>query len=133
MRILMLFLFFFMVIMTNAQLDTNLALFEELSGVRIDTVTCFDDWEMHTVDYPSGRKHDEVRTFVSSGCESGGKCVIRYQHQQYYDKDEETFSMKEGKYLTIKNQKAKYSHYGYWYDNNAKLYRNVKEKTVKNL
>lgn len=116
-----------------AQLDSNLALFEELSEISIDSIGSFDDWELRTTYYPSGKKHDELRTFVSSGCKTEGKCIIRYQHQMYYDQDPETFILKEGKYLKVKINKAKYSHYGYWYDNQAKLFRNVKEKTVKHL
>lgn len=119
---------------TLGQLDSNLIVFQELSGFRIDSVNATDDWEMNMSYFPSGRKHDEVRTFVSAGCLlEGNKCIMRYQHQQYYDMDEETFSLKEGKYITIKKGKASYTYYGYWYDNNAKLYRKIKEKTSKKL
>jgi hypothetical protein len=121
------------VVSLSAQLEAHLETFSALSEVEIDTVKVFDEWEMKTVYYPSGRKQDEVRIYVSSGCKTEGKCIIRYQHQVYFDQEEETFTLKEGKYLTIKNEKATYRHYGYWYNKHAKLYRNVKEKTVKNL
>lgn len=115
------------------QLEMHKEAFLGLAEISVDQVNKFDEWETTTILYPSGRVQDEVRTFVSSGCKTDGKCTIRYQHQVYYDMEESTFALKEGKYYYAKNGKASFRHYGWWYNNNAKVYRSIKEKTTKKL
>ncbi len=115
------------------QLDTNLAVFEDMAEVELNEIKSFDRWEQNTVYFPSGRKRDEIRTYVSSGCKTDEKCVIKYQHQVYFDDSLSTLAMKEGKYLVLNSKKATFRHYGWWYAADAKVYRRVKEKTTRQL
>jgi len=133
MRIIFIILLLSSVEAYKSQLDSCLQLFTEISEVEIDSVSTFDDWVLNTAYYPSGRKKEETRYYVSEGCKTKEKCTIKYQRQIYYDQEPETFTLKEGKYLDLKNNKAQYSHYGYWYDSNAKLFRRVKGKTSKEI
>lgn len=116
-----------------AQLVDNVKVFASLSAVELDSIACFDEWVLVSKSYPSGGKLDEVRYFISSGCKTAGKCNIKYQHQTYYEDGNSTFAMKEGKYLVVKNGKAIYHHYGWWYTNKGKVFRRVNEKTTKVL
>lgn len=116
-----------------AQLADHVKVFEFLSAVDLDSIDRFDEWVQVYKSYPSGEKLDEVRYFVSSGCKTVDKCNIKYQHQTYYEDSVSTLAMKEGKYLVIKNGKAIYHHYGWWYTNKGKVYRRVNEKTTKVL
>lgn len=128
--------FVFLLILTysvSAQLTKSIEVFTGLSEVEVDSTIAFDQWTMTTIKYPSGRIQDEVRIFISSDCGEGTKCNIKYQHQVYYDDENSTLALKEGKYLFIKNGKGAYRHFGWWYSNKGKIYRRVNEKTTKIL
>lgn len=134
MRILVYLVVMFISQLMCGQLDSSVKLFEELSGVSIDSIDVVDDWEVKTTFFPSGRKQDEVRIYISHHClEHNGKCIIRYQHQVYYDDENSTLALKEGKYLIVKKDNASYRHYGWWYSNKGKVYRKVSEKTTRHL
>ncbi|WP_258540299.1 hypothetical protein [Parvicella tangerina] len=116
-----------------AQLVHRIETFEDLSGVGIDSINTYDKWHTTIKHYPSGRKQDEVRVLISSGCDTEEKCRINYQHQVYYDEETSTIAVKEGKYVVIKNGRARYRYYGWWYTKDGRCYRKIKEKATKHL
>lgn len=133
MKILLLFISVSILTNIYGQYGTQIEVFEELSEVTIDTIEKVDEWYIYSTYYPSGRKQDEVRYFISNDCFKFEKCRIKYQHQIYYDNEESTIALKEGKYMKLNDGKVTYRHYSWWYTKEAKLYRKVKEKTSKNL
>jgi hypothetical protein len=106
-------------------------LFEWKAGVEhLDTVHNFSVWQSHKTTYENGRKHEEIRVFITEGCTKNDapECNIKFQHQKYYDDSTSTLMMKEGKYLVQKKDKYVYKTYYWDYNSKGKLMSKSREK-----
>ena len=106
-------------------------LFEWKAGIeKLDTVQHFSVWQSHKTNYENGRKHEEIRIFVTEGCTKSDapECNIKFQHQKYYDDSTSTLMMKEGKYLIQKKDKYVYKTCSWDYNSEGKLMSKSREK-----
>lgn len=107
--------------------------FQELATIELDCANTPDSWVISRTEYPSGRVQEENRIYVSTECNIGANCEIRYQHQVYSDDSSKTILLKEGMYYNYSKSKVKFKHYAWWYDNSGKMFRRLREKRIFNL